>query len=965
MSETTGKRLKLTAVLKSAGAILQHQEFPDAAQAIFNACKDLIGASAGYVALLSETGEENEVAFLDPGIVDCTVDPALPMPVRGLRSESYKTGEAVCENDFANSRWVGLLPEGHAPLENVLFAPLVIDGKAAGLLGLANKPGGFTQEDADIASAFGQIAAVALYNTRTLESLKKSEHRFRSVVEASVDAVISADSDGNITFWNEAAENIFGYAAEEAHGRPLTLIMPKHLRAAHEKGFAKVRTARGSAKLAGKSVELMAERKDGRTFPIDLSLSSWTLDEQVFFTGIIRDITKRKQAEQSLAAERERLAVTLGSIGEGVISTDTEGRVVEMNAIAESLTGWRLAEAAGKQITDVFYIINETTRRPAEDPVRRSLQTGLIVGLANHTALIAKDGTEHSIADSCAPIRDKDGILLGAVLVFRDVTAQRDSEATLLEQEERYATLFKQSPDGVLIIDPETAVAVEFNDTVLKLLGYTKVEFAKLAISDYEAVGTPEEIRARMDKVLREGSDMFETKHRAKDGSIKDVQVRVQTIKLSGKRYFMCIFRDISEQKRAKTLSDALTDINAAIHSTLDLNEILKNVVVRAARAIGCDAASVNLRENQEWIQSSVYGPPSRSALPQSDSPLLSLAAKTQKPVIANDAQADPRFDQKTIKKLSVRSALAVPIIFGGQVTGVIDFQYHSAAIRFSNEEADFAQKVADSVGLAVRNARLYEAERNLANTLQEALLTMPKALEGIRFAHLYQAATDSARVGGDFFDLFDLGNGIVGIVIGDVSGKGLQAATFTSFIKSTIKACSHLQASPASAIAQANRIITKATPSNSFVSVFFATLNTASGNLTYCLAGHPPPLLKRQAALKPYFLAGNSPVLGVFADAPFTDGAVVLNKGDVLVAYTDGVTEARNAGGFFGEERLLQMMTDSTAAVGELPKSIFDEVTRFAGGRLVDDLALLAMSLDGARKKGRAPKKALVSRTL
>jgi 5-methyltetrahydropteroyltriglutamate--homocysteine methyltransferase len=130
----------------------------------------------------------------------------------------------------------------------------------------------------------------------------------------------------------------------------------------------------------------------------------------------------RRRAEEELRRQSEWLRVTLSSIGDGVISTDAQGRVSFMNGVAMTLTGWPLAEALGRPLSDVFHIVNEATRLPVENPVVRALRDGIIVGLANHTVLIARDGAERPIDDSAAPIRTQDGEVLGCVLVFRDVT---------------------------------------------------------------------------------------------------------------------------------------------------------------------------------------------------------------------------------------------------------------------------------------------------------------------------------------------------------------------------------------------------------------------------------------------------------------------------------------------------------------------------------------------------------------
>ena len=164
---------EISALMTCTRAVLECRDLVSAIQMVFNACRGLLGAAAGYVAVLTPDGQNNEVLFLEPGGLSCTVDPSLPMPVRGFRAEVYRAGRVMYHNNFANSPWAELLPAGHVRLENVLFAPMVVDGQTIGLLGLGNKPGGFTDHDATLAATFGELVAIALRNSRTLESLRE------------------------------------------------------------------------------------------------------------------------------------------------------------------------------------------------------------------------------------------------------------------------------------------------------------------------------------------------------------------------------------------------------------------------------------------------------------------------------------------------------------------------------------------------------------------------------------------------------------------------------------------------------------------------------------------------------------------------------------------------------------------------------------------------------------------------
>ena len=191
--------------------------------------------------------------------------------------------------------------------------------------------------------------------------------------------------------------------------------------------------------------DMVQERTD------ELALSKSQLEQEV---------AERKLAEVYLASEKEQLSVTLRSIGDGVITTNTQGNIVLINKIAEELTGWNQQEVLGKPVNEVFRVINEKTGKPSESPVEKVLATGTIINLAKHSALLAKDGTIRSIADSGAPIRDDKSNIIGVVLVFRDVTEQKMMEEELLKVK-------KLESLGVLA----GGIAHDFNNILVSILG--------------------------------------------------------------------------------------------------------------------------------------------------------------------------------------------------------------------------------------------------------------------------------------------------------------------------------------------------------------------------------------------------------------------------------------------------------------------------------------------------------------
>ena len=298
IQETQDRYHEISALMRASRAVLENSDFQSSARLILRECKQQLGARSGFIALLSRDDARNEVLLTES--VDGTDILAgdLSMPMRGFFAEIYRTGKAVFDNDLQNCAWIQSLPKGHMILDNVIFAPMPVHGKVVGLIGLANKRGGFAVDDMRIATGFGEIAALALTSSRNLESLENSEIRFRSLVETATDAIVSIDAKGSITHWNRGAENIFGYTAVETMGKDINMIVPANMQKAHTS--ARTRTlASGQLPHSGISREVVALKKDGTEFPVELTLSRWQTGEGVFFTSIIRDITERKKQEQT------------------------------------------------------------------------------------------------------------------------------------------------------------------------------------------------------------------------------------------------------------------------------------------------------------------------------------------------------------------------------------------------------------------------------------------------------------------------------------------------------------------------------------------------------------------------------------------------------------------------------------------------------------------------------------------
>jgi PAS domain S-box-containing protein len=254
-------------------------------------------------------------------------------------------------------------------------------------------------------------------------------------------------------------------------------------------------------------------------------------------------------AKERLQASEARFRTALESIGDGVIATNTHGVIDFMNSVAEQLTGWSVIDATGQPVTQVFHIVNAHTRAEASNPAQRVFNEGVVVGLANHTLLIARDQTERQIADSCAPIRDADERIVGAVLVFRDVTEEYRRREQIRESEERYRALFEGAGAGILVAEVETKTFLYGNNLWCELFGYEPTEVAKLGVPEiHPAEALPMVIKA-FDGQAGGNHTAVELPCKRKDGSVFFADIRARTISLNGKLCSVAFFTDVTERK--------------------------------------------------------------------------------------------------------------------------------------------------------------------------------------------------------------------------------------------------------------------------------------------------------------------------------------------------------------------------------------------------------------------------------
>jgi len=452
---------------------------------------------------------------------------------------------------------------------------------------------------------------------------------------------IATDAKGVIQIFNVGAERMLGYTAAEVMNKitPADISDPQEVIARAEAltielgtpitpGFEALvfKASRGIEDI----YELTYIRKDGSRFPAVVSVTALR-DAQGGIIGYLligTDNTARKQVEAerqhflevqeetnkqlqqvnvTLQVSEERLAVTLNSIGDAVIATDAAACVTLLNPLAEQLTGWTQAQARGRPVNDIFHVINKETQQPSTIPVMETLAHGTIQGLANHTVLIARNGSECDIADSCAPIRDRDNKVIGAVLVFRNVTGEYAVQQTLRDSAALIQTILNTVADGIITLHSSGGLVETVNPAAQRMFGYTAAELIGQKFSllipeldrDQHNGNSSLEYYSASDEARASGLGR-EVVGRRKDGSIFPMEIAVSEMWLGDQRHFTGILRDITARKQAEeallkagALQDAI--FNSANFSSIatDAKGVIQIFNVGAERMLGYTAAEV------------------------------------------------------------------------------------------------------------------------------------------------------------------------------------------------------------------------------------------------------------------------------------------------------------------------------------------------------------------------------------
>jgi two-component system CheB/CheR fusion protein len=482
-----------------------------------------------------------------------------------------------------------------------------------------------------------------------------------------------------------------------------------------------------------------------------------------------------------------------------------------------------------------------------------------------------------------------------------------------------------------------------FKTSPNRVLGHNLLEFG-------EAPWDIAELREAIQRVLVDGLDFQDY---AVDCDLARLGRR--TLLLSGRRMrsgteelgsVLLAIDDITARAHTEALSDALDQINLTMISTVAYDDLLDRAMNEAAQALDSDQALLVVPADGSWVarfSSGVSWASPGAVVPKAEAKQFSALAIGQRAIVSTSS-----LERRA--RLSAKEAgtqvVHVPLGSRDRVVGALSFGRRGRKATFSEAELDFIEKLAPALSLALENAELHANEHRIAEVLQKSLLKPVIAVPGLEIGLAYRPAHAAELVGGDFYDLFALGEGRFAVVIGDVSGSGVQAASLTETTRATLRALASLELSPSAIMTKANELLLAQVPREHFVTASLAIVDIERGKVVVSSAGHPP-LLVCGGTTRTLEAPHGTPLgtIGtLYAEAEFD-----FLTGETLVLYTDGLIEARRGTDFFGEGRLMEALSGrSWVDVQEMVETLVATVTEHAG-RLADDLAVIAVRYGAA----------------
>jgi len=710
-------------------------------------------------------------------------------------------------------------------------------------------------------------------------------------------------------------------------------------------------------------------RADGATEYIRWELRPWRDDSGeigglVMFTEVITD---RKLSESALRESEEKyrsLTDDVLDVSEvGVFILDAEFRIVWINRAMQSYYGIRRERVTG---ADKKRLIESHIKYIFEDP--EDFSHRVLATYENNSAtanfichVLAGPGREERWLEHRSQPITSGFYAGGRVEYYTDITTQHRASEEIRESNAKYQAIVAAF-DGIVYIC-NSDYTIEFaNRALVERTGRDPTGercYKALHDIDYPCPWCVNE-RVQAGETVR-----WEVRSPKDDRWYYVVNTPIP--RADGSTSKMAVIQDVTDRKLASERAEkharrmaALAEISTAFVSSLDTASIVQAATTRTAETIECECSVFTIDPRDQTLHhiSIAHQDPAISqrvdnALEQT---LLTVDQAFGPEGIRAATNSDLRHLGPDVEHFAdlagIGPYIVVPIYSEGEFFGVLGGGRPEGEPEFDDDDLWFFTEVAAHASAALTNSALFERQSRIAATLQHSLIPSAPVVDALDVATRYIPAAGEAEVGGDFFDFVQFPGYRIGLVVGDVSGKGIEAAVHTAEAKYMLRAFAHQDPDPGHVITALNEALCAYTADYTFITLFYALIDVDAGKLLYVNAGHEPPILLNRNTGGVASIEPNGPICGISENHVYHASEALLRDSEILLCYTDGVTDTPSDGERFGFERLVETAATSRAkSAVELLECVIAAITDFGKGVRSDDQVIVT-----ARPTGPSP---------
>ncbi|HZD59170.1 MAG TPA: SpoIIE family protein phosphatase, partial [Anaerolineae bacterium] len=765
--------------------------------------------------------------------------------------------------------------------------------------------------------------------------------------------------DGRIFDVNKHLIEMLGYTREELLQLDVFDIHPEEER---ERMIKLIDIFSREGQIRGIS-DMHLKTKDGRWIPVEKNGTLFPLNGRKVIQCTCRDITIRKKAEEELKREQDFTQELIRTAKSIIITVNPDHTVRTVNPETAKILGYKEEDIISKNWFDNFIPVRfrDELKRSFSELLKGKISG---FGL-HENPVLTRSGREVAIQWSNNVIRDTSGQIIGTLSIGQDISERKRFEAELNRRIEDMhilnsialeitsglelgkllpmitksaVKLLNADAGGVGIYDPRKDILsyrhlYNLPQTLAHLeiprgaglTSYVLDTARPISIPDY--LSYPKAIKEFKEAGMRGtviapllvenrllGTLVIVHTHPEKrfneyDISLLEAVARQAAIAIYNAQLF-------GEMKDEGEFRQALNQLTSVIGATLDIDKVYDLMCEEGTKLFRNSGTYLYVvdQESGLLVGKAAYGEKAEDflkvAIPIREPSLATYIYHTRKPVLIDDAESHPIVKPDIRQRFRSKTLMGVPVIVDGEVKSVLVFHSSERPYFFNETQLERAKILSNQIAFAIKNADLYEGtkkalehERYVAVTLQRSLL--PEKVPEIPGAEVgaYYAPTHAgdALIGGDFYDFIQLADGKVAIVIGDVSGKGIEAAAITAMVKYAIRSFIYKDPTPSYVLTQANNVVSMQLKLGSFVSLCYALYDPKTGVIDFANAGHPFPVHYRAAEQAYKLIETGNPVFGLIPNYAYNQVKEALAEGDILALYTDGLIEARTGRKFFG----------------------------------------------------------------